>query len=94
MSAVWRSCYSCRDYAEHRRDALAAPLADKAIREHRDVDEVVNEFMSAAHARHVYGTPLRPGGPTRITDPAISRFAAMLSPGLFDPRADDRGDRG
>lgn len=86
MSAeAWKSCYSCRDYAEHRRDALAEPLADKAIREGRPVVEVVDEFMMAAHDRHLAGTSLRPGGPTRVIDPALGRVAALLSPGLFGP---------
>lgn len=80
---IWRSCYTCRDYSTHRREALVEPLADKAIRERRDIVEVVDEFMNAAHERHLDGTPLRPGGPTRITNPAIGRLVAMLSPALF-----------
>lgn len=79
----WKSCYTCRDYAEHRRAVIAGPLAVKARREDRDVIEVVDEFMLEAHERHLDGTPLRPGGPTRVTDPAIGRLAALLAPGLF-----------
>ncbi len=81
--AVWKSCYSCRDYAETRRHALAEPLAEKARREGRDVIEVVDEFMLAAHDRHMTGEPLRPDGPTRVTNPEFGRLAALLSPGLF-----------
>lgn len=87
MTAAWQFCYSCRDYAEHRRETLAGPLADKAIRDDRDVVEVVDEFMAGAHQRHVAGTPLRPGGPTRVLDPALGRMAALLSPGLFGREA-------
>jgi hypothetical protein len=83
--AVWHACYSCRDYALHRRETLAVPLADKARREGRDVIAVVDEFMLAAHDRHMAGEPLRPDGPTRVTNPAIGRLAALLSPGLFGP---------
>lgn len=84
MSAVWQSCYTCRDYARERRDAISAPLAGKARREGRDVVEVVDEFMDAAHHRHVATRePLREGGPTRVIDPTIGRLAALLSPGLF-----------
>lgn len=85
----WQSCYTCRDYATHRRADLAEPLADKAIREGRDATEVVDEFMAGAHARHLDGTPLREGGPTRITDPVVSRLAALLAPGLIGPIGGD-----
>lgn len=85
----WQSCYTCRDYAAHRRADLAEPLADKAMREGRDTIAVVDEFMAGVHARHLTGVPLRDGGPTRITDPAIGRLAALLSPGLLEE--DDRG---
>lgn len=81
--SVWKSCYTCRDYAESRRAVLAEPLANKAIREGRDVREVADEFMLGAHRRHLDGQPLRPGGPTSVTDPAFGRLAALLSPGLF-----------
>lgn len=83
MSDAWKNCYTCRDYAEHRRGAIARPLAGKANREDRNVIEVVDEFMLAAHDRHLSGQPLREGGPTRVIDPWIGRMAAMLSPGLF-----------
>jgi hypothetical protein len=76
---VWKSCYTCRDYALHRRELLAGPLADKAQREGRDVVEVVDDFMLAAHDRHQAGEPLRPGGPTRTTDPNLARTAALLA---------------
>lgn len=87
MSDFWKSCYSCRDYAEHRREALAVPLADKARREGRDVVEVVDLFMAAAHRRHMAGEPLRPGGPTRATDPRIGRLLAtyaLIGSGVFE----------
>ena len=80
---IWRRCYTCCDYLEHRRDALAPALADKARAEGREVIPVVDEFMLAAHARHLTGEPLRPDGPTRVTDPTFARLAALLSPGLF-----------
>ena len=83
--APWRSCYTCRDYAQHRIDVITQPLADKAEREDRDAAEVVEEYMAAAHARHLAGDPLREGGPTRVTDPTLGRLAALLSPGLFGP---------
>ena len=82
-SDVWANCYSCRDYALHRREVIAGPLAAKARWQGRDTVEVVDEFMLAAHARHLAGQPLRPGGPTRVTDPDIGRFAAMISLGLL-----------
>lgn len=77
--AVWKSCYSCRDYAEHRREAIAKPLADKARREGRDVLDVVDDFMLAAHRRHLDGEPLRPGGPTQIIDPTVGRKLAAYA---------------
>ncbi len=82
---IWQSCYTCRDYATYRREELALPLAKKASREGREVVEVVDEFMIAAHNRHLDGTPLREGGPTRVLDPMVGRMAALLSPGLFGP---------
>lgn len=89
---VWKSCYTCRDYTHHRREQLAEPLADKAIREGRDVIAVVDEFMLAAHERHMAGEPLRPDGPTRVTHPDFGRLAALLSPGPFSPAGgEDRG---
>lgn len=76
---VWAVCYTCRDYAAHRRDVLAGPLADKARRENRDVVEVVNEFMHAAHIRHMTTKePLRPDGPTRLIHPRLGRIAALM----------------
>lgn len=83
---VWKSCYTCRDYALSRREVIAPPLADKARREGREVIAVVDEFMASAHLRHVQsGQPLRDGGPTRVIDPVVGRLAALLSPGLFGP---------
>jgi hypothetical protein len=76
---AWKSCYTCRDYAAHRRYQLAQPLGEKARREGRDVIEVVDEFMWAAHERHLDGTPLRDGGPTRITDPTAGRLLTTLA---------------
>lgn len=76
---AWKACYACRDYAEHRADVIVQPLADKAIRERRPVQEVVNEFMWAAHARHLEGEPLRPGGPTRVLGPTLMRAAVLMS---------------
>lgn len=78
----WQACYSCRDYAQQRQDQLAQPLTDKANREKRDVIDIVDEFMLKAHDRHMAGTPLYPGGPVTITDPMISRLAALLAPGM------------
>lgn len=89
--SIWATCYTCRDYTERRIDSIAPPLADKAEREGREVIDVVNEFMLAAHKRHLGGQPLREGGPTRVTDPELGRLAAMMSPGLFGgfPDKDD-----
>jgi hypothetical protein len=86
--AFWKFCYTCRDYAEHRREALAVPLADKARREGRDVIEVVDEFMLAAHDRHLTGEPLRPDGPTRVTNPDAGRLLATyaLIGSMTEPR--------
>lgn len=84
MSAAWKHCFSCRDYATARRSTIPQPLADKARREDRDVTEVVDEFMMAAHDRHMSGEPLRPDGPTRVTDPTLGRIAALWS--TFVPR--------
>lgn len=82
MRPVWTYCFTCRDYADERREIIAKPLADKAHREGRDVIEVVNEFMNAAHARHIEsGEPLRSGGPTDVVNPAIRRLSAMLIAG-------------
>jgi hypothetical protein len=82
---VWKSCYTCQDYLAdpEKRLALAHRFGDKARAEGRDPVAVVDEFMAAAHERHLAGEPLRPGGPTRVTDPALGRLAALLSPGLF-----------
>lgn len=74
----WQECFACRDYAEHRRAVLVGPLTDKALREGRDVVEVVDGFMLAAHDRHMAGTPLRDGGPTRVTNPDLGRMAALM----------------
>lgn len=82
--SFWKSCYTCRDYALARREVIAVPLGDKARREGRDVIEVVDEFMAAAHRRHLNGEPLRPGGPTRIGDPALGRLAALFAPRLLE----------
>lgn len=84
MSSRWKSCYTCRDCADHRKETIAEPLAAKAKREGRDVIEVVDEFMYAAHDRHTEtGEPLRVNGPTRFSNPEFGRLAALLSPGLF-----------
>lgn len=88
MSDAWKSCYTCRDYSVTQRERIAVPLANKARREGRPVIEVVDEFMWAAHQRHLDGQPLRPDGPTRTTDPTFGRLAALLSPGLFGSEAD------
>lgn len=81
---LWQVCFTCRDYAKMRRDLLAEPLANKAQKEGRDVIEVVDEFMNAAHKRHMdANSPLYPGGPSTVTDPRLSRLAALMSPGLF-----------
>lgn len=78
---LWQACYTCRDYAKKRRDAIAGPLADKARKEGRDVIEVVDEYMLAAHARHTSTRePLYPGGPTSQLDPTLGRIAALMSP--------------
>lgn len=82
---VWSSCYTCRDYSQHRREALSPALAEKAKREKRDVVEVVDEFMLAAHQRHLTGEPLRPDGPTRVTDPMIGRITALMAAALVSP---------
>lgn len=79
MSDAWKSCYTCRDYAEHRRETIAGPLGAKARREGRDPIEVVDEFMWAAHERHLDGAPLREGGPTRVTDPTAGRLLATFA---------------
>lgn len=74
---VWKHCYTCLDYAQERRDVIAGPLGAKAHREGRNAFEVVDEFMLAAHERHVStGEPLRPGGPTRVTNPNAGRLMA------------------
>lgn len=75
----WKGCYTCRDYATWRRRVLAQPLADKARREGRDVIEVTEEYMAGAHQRHIGGLPLRPGGPTRVTDPFAGRTVATYA---------------
>lgn len=81
---LWQMCYTCRDYAEHRREAIAQPLADKAKREGRNVIEVVDEFMLNAHSRHMStGEPLRPDGPTSLVDPRLRRIAMLMASGLF-----------
>lgn len=90
--AAWKSCFTCRDYARERREAIAEPLADKARLEAREVIAVVDEFMAAAHVRHVTtGEPLRKGGPTRVTDPTVGRLLAtyaMLGARLTPPAGD------
>lgn len=93
-ATVWQSCYTCRDYARERREVIAVPLAEKARREGREVVAVVDDFMLAAHVRHVEsGEPLRAGGPTRVTDPVAGRLLAtyamlgarVTSPGVGQP---------
>jgi hypothetical protein len=76
---TWASCYTCRDYARERREAIAVPLANKARTQGRDVVEVVDEFMAAAHERHLTGEPLRPGGPVRVTNPTAGRLLATYA---------------
>jgi hypothetical protein len=96
VADAWKSCYSCGDYREHRRESLAQPLADKARREGRDVIEVVDEFMGAAHERHLSGTPLREDGPTRVTNPLAGRILstyALLGSMVAQP-AEVRADQG
>lgn len=84
MRPVWMYCFTCRDYALNRREVIAEPLADKAQRESREVVEVVDEFMIAAHRRHTStGEPLLPGGPTELMDPALRKLATMLTSGLI-----------
>jgi hypothetical protein len=79
VKPIWMVCYTCRDYADHRKEVLAGPLAKKARREGRSVLAVVDEFMHEAHNRHVRtGQPLRPGGPTRTIHPALGRIAALM----------------
>lgn len=77
---VWRFCYTCQDYLSdvEKRLTLADRLGEKAKREGREVAAVVDEFMEAAHDRHLTGEPLRQGGPTRVTDPWMGRLAALL----------------
>lgn len=83
-------CYTCLDYLDHRQDSLPRLLAEKARREGRPGAEVFAEFMFAAHLRHLEGAPLRPGGPTRLTDPYLGRVAAVMAmacpPGEVTPR--------
>jgi hypothetical protein len=87
---LWGSCYTCRDYSENRREVIAGPLAEKATREGRPVVEVVDEFMMAAHRRHMSSRqPLYPGGPISYTDPAIRRLAHLMMPGLLGPLKED-----
>lgn len=84
MQPIWTYCFTCRDYADKRRDVIAEPLAEKAHREDRDVVEVVNEFMNAAHARHIEsGEPLLPGGPSDVFNPAVRRLSTMLLAGTI-----------
>jgi hypothetical protein len=78
MNDGWKHCYTCRDYAETQRTRIAQPLADKARAEERDVVEVVDEFMWAAHERHLDGESLRKDGPTRVTDPVAGQLAALM----------------
>lgn len=74
-----QGCYTCLDYLRHRQDTLPRLIATKADREGRPGREVFEESMDAAHARHLDGEPLRPGGPTRITDPYAGRLAALMA---------------
>lgn len=79
-------CYTCLDYLEHRQDTLPRVIVAKAQRENRLGSEVFAEFMQAAHQRHLDGEPLRPGGPTRVTDPYLGRIAAVMAMGAGDER--------
>lgn len=88
---AWKMCFKCRDYAHARKEILAPKLAAKAelASGERSIIEVIDEFMMAAHRRHVEsGEPLRPGGPTRVTDPAVGRLNAMLAAVLEVPLPD------
>jgi hypothetical protein len=84
MRPVWTYCFTCRDYADKRREVIAKPLSEKAQREGRDVVNVVDEFMNAAHSRHMtHNIPLLPSGPTGIVDPSLRRLATMLTSGVI-----------
>lgn len=91
QNRVWRICHTCQDYLDHgtKRKVLSDELALKAFRDGLKAEDVVDEFMLAAHKRHMDGYPLREDGPTRMTDPYLGRMAALLSPGLFGPTEDD-----
>ena len=90
--SAWKSCYTCHDYLAdvEKRLVLADRLGEKAKRERREPTAVVDEFMDAAHERHLAGEPLRPGGPTRVTDPWMGRLAALL--GTITPPAQTGAD--
>lgn len=67
MSGEWKSCFTCSDYADVRKEAIAIPLADKAEKEGRDVIEVVDEF----HVRRARTAPdLRATAAPRWTYPS------------------------
>lgn len=74
-------CCTCADYLQHREDTLPLLIANSARRQGRDGVEVFEEFMTAAHQRHLDGEPLRPDGPTRVTDPYLGRLAALMALG-------------
>lgn len=87
---IWRVCFTCQDYLDYRSKArdLSIAVAAKAKRDGLEVEEVIEEFMLAAHDRHMAGEPLREDGPTRMTDPYLGKMAALLSPGLFGDQED------
>lgn len=89
-SDAWRYCYTCRDYLSTRRERLAIELGKRAKQTGRDVIELADEFMDAAHQRHLDGQPLREGGPTRVTDPVSGRLAALAMLGrMFEEPEED-----
>jgi len=47
------TCTPCRSYAARRADRLAPAMAERILRTGETVEDVVDEYMTAVHARHL-----------------------------------------
>jgi hypothetical protein len=81
-------CYTCADYMERRRETLLPQIVAAAERQGVAPRPLFVEFMGQAHQRHLEGEPLYVGGPTRVTDPLVGRFVALMA---LSAGGDDRG---
>lgn len=53
-----RGCEVCPEYMRNRREEILPRLIDKALLENKDASDVVHDFLSAVHRRHLEGATL------------------------------------